>query len=178
MRSVNLKDYQHITPQERVNLTIAALAREDFTEADRLTDSCPMHLYRMRDKEFCSRMLALPSIQHLFYEQCVYHYNILIRIDYAALFLEDTDSEHMNEKQPSFDKVHKRYDMLVSRLKAVYQGFMLFCDEVGLDSEAMLKTISVEQSCFSIKKYLESDYEPDQKYTESIKNMLLDCWKI
>ena len=49
MRNINCKHYGQLSPQERTNLTVLALARNDTQEADRLLDTCPKYTYRAHD---------------------------------------------------------------------------------------------------------------------------------
>lgn len=177
MRDINLKEYIQLKPQERTNLTLLALARGDFKEADRLSDYCPRQTYSMMDKGYACRMIAIPIIKHLFYEQCVYYYNILVRIDYTILLLEAMPDPSLCEEDSEYNQLHKRQVVCQAKLKAVYQGFMDFCMEAGLDNDAMLKNICVEHSCFKMNEYLDSDIALDQEHTAYVKKMFLECWE-
>ena len=90
MRGINLSHYGQITAQERLNLTILALGRYDIKEADRLYDTCPKYDYHVADKEYNCRLMAIIFIKQIFFEQCIYHYNILAEIDSTILLMEAT----------------------------------------------------------------------------------------
>lgn len=55
---MKIKDalYDSLTPDQRIHATLAALARDDMKEADRLADTCPEHTYRMKDSAYIMRL--------------------------------------------------------------------------------------------------------------------------
>ncbi|MGH8606514.1 MAG: hypothetical protein ACREX9_03545 [Gammaproteobacteria bacterium] len=57
--------YERLTPNERLNLTLEALARRDFAEATRLSDTCPQYTYRLPDCEYAMRITDLMSLAAL-----------------------------------------------------------------------------------------------------------------
>lgn len=177
MRDINLNNYGQITAQERINLTILALARDDIKEADRLYDTCPKYEYKVVDKEYNCRLMAIPIINHLFFEQCVYHYNVLAKIDSTILLLEATSPPCLNEENSTrFDRLYHSHDLHVGKLKALYQGFSQFCYQVGIDGEGALKMIGVDCCCFNIKQYLDFAIEPAPEGIERAKSMFLEYW--
>lgn len=44
--------YDKLTPQERFRLVLEALARDDEVEAERLAETCPKEIYKMKDTNF------------------------------------------------------------------------------------------------------------------------------
>lgn len=177
MRDINLNNYKQITAQERTNLTVLALSRNDIKEADRLYDSCPKYEYKVADKEYNCRLMAIPIINHLFLEQCVYHYNILAKIDSTILLLEATSLPCLSEENEArFDRLYHNHDLHVGKLKALYQGFRQFCYQIRIDAEGALKTIGTERCCFNVKQYLDSAIEPAPEDIEQAKAMFLECW--
>lgn len=177
MRNISLNNYEQITAQERINLTMLALARGDIKEADRLYDTCPKYEYKVADKEYNCRLMAIPIINPLFFERCVYYYNILARVDSAILLLEATSLPSMNEEiAVRFDRLYRSHELNVGRLKALYEGFQQFCCQVDIDGEGALKTIGIELCCFNIKRYLDSTVEPAPKDIEQAKAMFLNYW--
>jgi len=177
MRDVNIKTYEQLTPKERINLTISALAREDIVEADRLYDTCPKRDYTVCDKEYNCRLMILPCIKYLFYTQCAYYYNILVKIDSIILLIEATSVQNPSEEDARYDKMHDRHDIFVGRLKALHQGFLQFCDQAELDGQDLLKTMNIQDTCFDINKYLAYDIDPEQADIAAIKALFLECWQ-
>ena len=177
MRDINVNHYGQITAHERFNLTILALGRSDIKEADRLYDTCPKYDYKMADKEYNFRLMAIAIINHLFLEQCVYHYNVLAKIDSTILLLEATSPPCLDKEEASrFDRLYHSHDLHVGRLKALYQGFRDFCYQIGIDREGILKTIGAERCCFDIQRYLDSAIESVPEEIEQVKTMFLECW--
>jgi hypothetical protein len=177
MRDISLNNYGQITAQERINLTILALARNDIKEADRLYNSCPKYDYKVADKEYNCRLMAIPIINHLFFEQCVYYYNILVKINSTILLLEATSPPCLDEENATrFDRLYQSHDLHVSKLKALYLGFRQFCYQIGIDAEGALHMIGVERCCFDIQRYLDSAIEPAPEDIEWAKAMFLEYW--
>lgn len=177
MRDISLKAYEQMTPKERINLTISALARADFTEADRLYDTCPKRDYTVCDKEYNCRLMALPSIKYLFYTHCVQYYNTLAKIDSIILLIEATSFKNPHEEDSRYDIMLDSHDIFVGRLKALYQGFLQFCDQAELDGQGLLTTMDIQGTCFDINKYLEYDVAPVQTDIEALEAMFLECWQ-
>ena len=62
MQSVTDKTYRTLSPKERLRAVVSACARNDFTEASRLVDTCPQKKYRMPDADFGYPLRALMNI--------------------------------------------------------------------------------------------------------------------
>lgn len=177
MRNINLNNYGQITAQERINLTMLALARGDIKEADHLYDTCPKYEYKVTDKEYNCRLMSMPIINHLFFERCVYYYNTLARIDSVILLLEAMSPPCLNEEITiRFEKLYHSHDLNIGRLKALYQGFREFCCQIGIDEEGALQMIGIERCCFHIQRYLDSKVEPAPEDIEQAKAIFLECW--
>jgi hypothetical protein len=58
------KLYEHLTPEERLPLIIAASARGDETECTRLVESAPREGYRLPDYYGYAEALVLASLFH------------------------------------------------------------------------------------------------------------------
>lgn len=56
------KQYEHLTPVERIRLTVKAKAREDQQEIDLLRHSCPRYCYTEPDAEVQDRWSALAIV--------------------------------------------------------------------------------------------------------------------
>lgn len=177
MQNFSLRNYKHITPQERINLTLLALSRGDIKEADRLSDTCPKKNYIMMEKEYACSVMAIQSIIHTFYVECVYYYNILVKIDNSILLNELMLDPKMPQEDSVYDNMQNRRNVFISRLKAVYQGLKWFCDETGIVTDGMLEVIDVECSCFYIHKYLDCNIEANNEYSGSIRDLFLEYWR-
>jgi hypothetical protein len=56
------KHYEQLVPRERLQLLLSAEGRRDHAEVDRLKESCPRHLYRLRDVAFTDRLAAMSQL--------------------------------------------------------------------------------------------------------------------
>jgi hypothetical protein len=176
MLDVKDKQYQKFTPQERVNLAISAMARNDSKEVERLWDTCPIYSYRTRDLEYKARFLAITLISTVYFEKCVYHYNAIMKVDSYASLADEIDPKYFNEEEPIFDKLNLARKIHLSRLKALRQGLIQFCCHIGINSEDLLKTIHVENACFDIDLLLALEVETNQELIQRAKEMFLEYW--
>lgn len=173
MLDVNDKHYQQFTPQERVNLAIAAMARNDIKEVERLWDTCPFYQYRTRDLEYKARFTAITLITSVFFEKCVYHYNVIQKANTYALLTDDLNPSQ-NEKISA--KVERTRELHTALLIALYRGLAAFCTQVGLSYEDLLKTTYIQATCFDIEIYLALESEIDAAYIQQAKEMFLEYW--
>jgi hypothetical protein len=61
------KLYDRFDPEERFRLTLEALARGDEREAKRLSESCPLRTYTIKDLAYCDRLRASRQISTIAY---------------------------------------------------------------------------------------------------------------
>ncbi len=61
------KLYDRFDPEERFRLTLEALARGDEREAKRLSESCPLRTYMIKDLAYCDRLRASRQITTIAY---------------------------------------------------------------------------------------------------------------
>lgn len=173
MRGINL-NYGQLTAKERFNLTISALMRGDFKEADRLYDTCPKYDYTMADKEYTCRLHIMSNINSIFSGECVYYYSNAAKLD-SELQREGKRQEDLD------DDIIERYearDSNIRSLKALYRGFSEFCNQVGIEAAEALKIMGIERCCPDIQTYLDFDDTdpPDPDEIERFKDMFLGYW--
>lgn len=174
MRSINVKNYDQFSPLERLNLAIAALARNDETEIDRLNQSCPMYKYSVLDPEYTKRFLFFALISGRFFELCVYWYD---KITFCAFGLILWASEGNKKDYPDKSQIILAQNNYISLLKGVYAGLRQFCDEVGLNADDIIKATPVENILDDISRYLLSDVEASAANTEYFKKDFFRYWK-
>lgn len=83
--------YEALTPPQRVQATIAALARGDEAEAGRLKRTCPMKTYRQRDADYAD------AIERAFlFGAAVEHDLLSLALTITAgLMAGDIEGEHL-----------------------------------------------------------------------------------
>ena len=62
MKAIKHSVYENLTPQQRINATIEAMAREDQEEVQRLVKTCPTKTYDHCDLEYMEKMDGLLSM--------------------------------------------------------------------------------------------------------------------
>lgn len=185
MRKIHDRQYSQFTYKERLNLTIAALARGDETEANRLVETCPRYSYVTYDLKYTESLSALIILGTLFFEKCVYRYNLIQR---AEEYISNTKAELEHEEQVGLKELAKSSQNVIelatkarknhiSALKGLYEGFRAFCIDAGLDSENILQTISaIADCCPHLEDLLATDLQIDTKYTNQMKVYFSEHW--
>lgn len=175
MLNIGEKHYQQFNPHERINLTMAALARNDIKEADHLWDTCPTYSYRMRDLEYSARFFDIVLIGSFFFENCVLHYNTIKRADEFIASIEN-EFENPLDVEKILEKVFFARAVHITRLKALYQGLIQFCQHTGINYDDFIKTIPINKVCFEIEHLLSAEIKVDNILVEQMKKMFLEYW--
>ncbi len=183
MRNIE-KNYYQFTPHERINLAMAALARDDIEELDRLRRTCKTYTYTARDLNYQTRMTSITLISCLFFEKVIHHYNNIMLFELYSRDLLLCMSLSDSETDISSDQIDELIETIVSKkhnhisfLKGVYTALKIFCEEVNLISEDIIKSINFEKSCEKINDYLSSEIKANDEYAQFIKNELLKFWQ-
>lgn len=190
MKKINDKLYDKFSPQERVDLTIAAFLREDEAEIERLKQTCPRKTYKMIDldyqdsiKQFLHHYLSFAMLFQSYYTQLMECEAYIVTgralvFGYEAGFeLASTEPNSLaleaQQKmyQEAFQKHEIRRQSLVADLKAVYQGYLFACEKLKLNLEAVssywMKNLSA--FCPKLEAYLKEPNKPNQELLENIK---------
>jgi len=149
------------------------MARNDSKEVERLWDTCPIYQYRARDLEYKARFTAITLITSVFFEKCVYHYNIIQRANTYDLL---TDGMSPSENETISTKVDHIRERHISLLIALYRGLAEFCTQTRLNYEDLLKTIYIEETCRDIEIYFALEVEINPAYIQCAKEMFLEYW--
>jgi hypothetical protein len=184
MRQINDKQYSQFTAKERLNLTIAALSRNDETEADRLWHTCPRYSYRAHDFEYTLGVNAVFFLRAVFFEECVFHYNLVKKVETSILSyeqdLEFEEKEYLNELGTQTKKLiaiaNKAQAICIARIKGLFEGFNSFCSDIGLYGESILKTMAIKNCCHDLDILLSMDIETDISYAIQVKKFFSDSW--
>lgn len=184
MRQMHDQQYSKFTPMERTHLTLAALSRGDMSEADRLWEICPRYKYEMYDIEYTQRVNALLMLGAMFFEKCVWHYNLIKKAD---TFIMCSEQELEHEERENFEDLASQTRRLielattaqnvhVSQIKGLFEGFKQFCADSSIDGEAVLKTLPIKECCCDLNLLLVSDAESSTQYTMQMKNFFCEQW--
>lgn len=133
MPKLDKMNYHNFTIKERINLTIAALARDDNDEIARLRRTCQRKQYSMIDREYTSKLDNLTWIAAHLLELQNHHYNRILTI---MLFI----ATHPNAED-SLDISY--YDELV-HIKSLYEAFYSFCNDIGLNKDHIVEWLRID----------------------------------
>jgi hypothetical protein len=125
------KLYDRLTPRERLPLIMAASARGDELEKDRLRRSAPQVGYRLPDYHGLSEGLLLGCLLHL-----------LEVLDVAALYWRVSGLlagwEALTDKDAAAEKLDGPLKMFAYAFTAKLDGWRRFCAELQVDPELLM----------------------------------------
>lgn len=165
--------YEKLIPIERLNITIDALARQDFAEADRACDTCPTYTYRMPDTEYLRSLENAFQLAAMFSAECweCAYRALAARV---AIHMLERGSGRYDE---SIDELLAGYDRLVVKHKALHAAWRRFWAEVGLDAGQILKVAGVGDTRELCTFRAVADGLPSDPHTEQqIYAQLKSCW--
>ncbi len=131
------KLYDQFRPQERFALYLAALARGDETEAQRLLRTCPVLVYRETDGQFSDRVvrsewLALAVMADT--------QRLLGWLDLLAVLHPLLDADPGSDTHGAALVCEKAEQMAAARIRATWEAFQDACRErVGVEASILLR---------------------------------------
>lgn len=184
IRQISGTQYETFTGQERFNLTLAALSRGDELEATKLWQTCPWRHYSCMDMEYFQRIHAFFTIEALFFQMTVLHYNMVQKAEKFIMAREcDLEAEEdqgltswMEKTLQLIITMRNARDSHISNLKGVIEGFRLFCVEASISHEDVLKALPLKDCCPDLDQLLAFDIPADDKHVEAMKNLFLEGW--
>lgn len=173
------KLYPRLTPDERLRLTVAAMARGDERETLSLMMSCPRHLYKITDDAYLDRVetlrvMALTVLVDLLNNALA----VSAQIGLAALLSSRHAGTKWNpesEEIAVLDKVIEKRSVSLATLKGVSAGWEDFCHEIGLDPYGVLKAFWFELPR-PVLGLLELAGSPDEKVRQQYRDVHRNCW--
>lgn len=161
------KLYATLTPSQRVAAMVAALARRDDAEAERLGDTAPVYSYRAHDLEFrrllnCAERMALHMA--LLIEQEVIRYVV-----YLGVLVHDSrdgDCEHIAP-----DRLTERVTEISAAVKAYWTAYSNTCASLGIDPDELLRSVGVDLSAHA-RILTRKAIEPDPDLLESASTLM------
>lgn len=128
------KLYDNLTPKERLPLILAASARRDDAERNRLAQSAPREAYRLQDYYGLAEGLLLVSLIHL-----------LELLDAAALYwrasgiLAEWEALTEQEEDAPTKRLRATVKVLASVLTIKIDGWKRFCCDLNVDCDVLMK---------------------------------------
>lgn len=183
MKDINRKYYEKFSAEERVQLTISALSRQDSQEADKLRNTCPRISYTMKDLQYMNRMQAIEKMTMALAAICT---ELLDKIRIQKLALSGAQlamhasskgfqlgyriGQSKKSKKPLkyeynpfedidnlYDEISNDHDSLqenIIQLKAAYQAFNEICAEENINADQLIKWFGIFEHLKELKNYL------------------------
>jgi len=138
---VKLSDghYERFTPKERIALVFEAVARADYTEAERLIQTCPQKSYRMPDMAFSE---GIQSIR----DCCMQVLLLVERASGKALaclsVLVAAGGSEVKDKPDLHSEAVRAHALALAEISGIWAAWQKFCAEVGVDAEVVVRGCS------------------------------------
>lgn len=198
------KHYDVLNAAERINLSIAALARDDKEELSQLQNSCPKFDYNMRDAKYCFGMDKIRLICITYTILCENSNNSISLCIFLISILEDLiaayeegfnlvikdlgndykptkktiikKEKELKENQKLIDKIGQCFNERVAELKAIHEAFKSFCEKAGIDYENTCKWVT-KPGDFKISDHIDfTDFAIDMELKDKTEKSFLDLW--
>lgn len=124
------KHYDALTPQERIVLTVEALARGDTVDSHRLMDSCPKKRYRMNDANYS---VAFSTLKTFALTSLANAYQSLARANLA-----------LGTFAAGRDESLATYIFHTARQLSFLEAWKRFCDSIGLDGDKVFAAFGLD----------------------------------
>ncbi|MDP2878983.1 MAG: hypothetical protein Q8N74_05595 [Sulfuricella sp.] len=163
------KLYDRLSADERVNLTIAAMARNDYTEAGTLIDTCPEKTYRAHDAAFIWRLECLSKIADL---HAIEMRDAIIRQVWtmARFAINDDQTEKWFEQIRQVSGV----------IKGKQAAWRDFCEGIGVDGDEVLAaySLTLKQEILEPIPTSTEDVEPNEDARKASLNNYTSFWEV
>lgn len=206
MKQINHRDYDKLSPIERFQLTLKALARDDEEEAERLKRTCPRKHYSELDAAYSDRFESLERIIAAFLMQMecirgkkimmevikelVMHFGkavqVVLRLNANPNGLSEAESKEIpDHHEVLLTAIERLYSEQVEEMEEIIQGelkgqlemFEEVCLEMmGLSSETILKGLGASKALPWIDFERLEKVKP-LKPDPEIKEAFIGCWE-
>ena len=177
MKKLHETAYKYFTPNERLNLVIAAMSRQDTEEVNCLQRNCPIIKYTASDLKYNDYFISYTIICVQFYTLCAELFTKITAYSYTLLLeTQKYENKAISKPDAKMQTICDNQDLLIAKLKAVYDGFYQFCNEAGLNATDILKTINfgaLNPACYLTMEHVTADDE----YTKEIKALFEELWR-
>lgn len=167
--------YERLTAEERLNLTIEALARGDIAEADRLADTCPEYVYRLPDTLYSLRfrdLLHLATLVSAWAWRSAYR---VLCAKAAINILERNRSIDDTRLDEALEAIEQR----TAELKGIYAAWERFCGHIGIDAQQVLRLCGfpiTDEPWVTAAGVRGERIAPNHEEMERIFEVLMDTW--
>lgn len=177
------RTYMNLSASERLRATIAAQARGDEAEFDRLLETCPLHTYRMQDAQFSMALkgaAAMSAMHQVLTLRMMVGYLLADRVIFAVERAAETKPDTLDTA--GYDVACQLSDTTIACLKARQEAWAEFCGEVGVTPGEMAGLLQVGMDDDIILSRLEAhmrgiDVEADGDVRRRYLKTLRDAWE-
>jgi hypothetical protein len=179
MKSLPENLYGNLTTEERIALTLAAIANNNDEGLGRLQRTCPRLTYEMYDLNYAGKMSKLHSITQSYIILCQSFYTEIIEME-AYIFLlpclaePNKPTSNLQELTQAFEQ---KKDKAISRFKAIHQALLNFCEKRKLESQAIIECSQINVYCAKRTDYLQSKVSINQETLDLTLKGFLQTWE-
>ncbi|MGH6635107.1 MAG: hypothetical protein ACRED0_02880 [Gammaproteobacteria bacterium] len=165
--------YERLTAEERLSLTIEALARGDCAEADRLADTCPQYTYRLPDCEYAMRTIDLMGLAAL---ATAWAWDSAYRALAAQTAMHRLD-DLCRGSEAKLQRLLEARNACIAEVKGIYAGWEQFCEHIGVGAELVLRVsgCDVTEKPWATGAGTEH-VVPSLQTKEGVFGALMECW--
>lgn len=161
MRSI---DYSDFTPEERLQLTLAAAERGDQTEVGRLLGSCPQVPRVVLDPRYFARLTCLLAAVSA---------EIILWMDVSTMVLLCLMT---GESTPAEDAAWKKFSAV---WRGMESGINRFCADAGLTCDQLLALAGGRPAAVEwAGRVLHVDARADGRCAKAIRDRLWQAWQV
>jgi hypothetical protein len=198
MNTQALSHYEEFTPEERVRLTLAALARGDIEEMMRLMNTCPRMTLVGPDPEYPKRLdrvrrvsanvlLRWVDVSHLVFRlwmaRCTLEYFASAaaydsaRVDAAKGDNTKKPKGMVRECRAGAAQAKARYKSLSAEWKAIESAIARFCTELELTGDQLFALMEVlPRAIEEASGILDADAAANRAISKEIYDQLCRAW--
>jgi hypothetical protein len=162
---INLaKHYHTLTASERLQLSIDAMARQDYEELAKLGETCPRYTYQsQREIAYTSKYLNLQSMA-LLHAAYFWQYRGTMLLAYTLHLFAPT-------RERLADYKHRRADLL-----ALIEAWRRVCNYAGFDPDSVTLAFGLELES-KLDDFPNFDTEPDETMIDTLYQGHLRNWQ-
>lgn len=175
MKSSTEKLYDQFTADERIKLSIAALARRDEVEIKKLISSCPKKNYLITDSDYSDKMVAFEKICDFYLcisQRCIYMRDKCLL---TILLLEcNTSIAKYEEKILKLEEIRENN---VIELNSLYLALCKFCEVNNFNIDYVIQYTGLEILYPGEIKEITDVHLVNEKTKNEIFEKLMEIWQ-
>ncbi len=175
------KLYDSLDADQRFRLFMAAMARDDLAEADKIDAGCPRKTYVMEDMEYLRRKQKAFIL-------CLHHIaNVWIFRSVELLSLVSMlVSDEAEGKKAMYEQAANNLEKLISVRLAKLQAWEQFADEAGIPPELAEKAVGLPVEAAEANAFFDnifadvlgSDAVPCPEQVQKHRALLMEMWDV